>query len=450
MKNGFKYFPHWKVAFHSPTWFASVLLFTFLLGCGSEQSQHKISDEDSGSQVENVVDTKVAVPLREGSPLARVAQAARKESVRTSTSVFDIQRGYAAQQEIRSDWLPRPEPIATISHEGNAAFGLALRQKVWDFNESGHQIKRTEAEIQLATMEHWREQNDGVFQALDSYLDVVSESRQIEELDRLLGVLETLQSSASERLSGGVGNRRDLLEIEASFQRATRERLEAVAENTAAQARLNRALGAFADGTIVPAYSPEDAVADCNMAQNSPTSPEIKIAAFRVDVTQAQMDVLSSQRFPTVIANVAATNDFGGTTDTTAFVGLDASRLLGWNSKPQLVSAQNALDQAEQDYRNTVEDGTLAREQVQTEYAQGLSTVQAMKRLIENSTETLTAFRDQFRAGRADITDGSQLEQEYSESYRTLISAQISLAKNCLRMARLNGSLAPYSTEVAR
>jgi adhesin transport system outer membrane protein len=385
------------------------------------------------------------VSLERETSLGSLAANLDAVAITRSPAVQDLRAAQARLQAKRYDWFPILKPTASvpISNAGDPSIGLSLEQVVWDGGRIRSGVSIAEYQVVNAALTAWNDRNDTVHDGLSAFVEMSRYTSRIRVFDKLQQDLNTLNELLQTRQSGGVADRGELLRMNVALQEVQRETLADEAEFRKAETELAR---------LLPDQHPPRAIELTDSALNSCRRswpdrelPANAIARFELSQREAQEAETRARLWPRVIASAATSYVTGGTVKPSVALQLDSEDLLGLGRQGNIAAAE-ANTQSARNALNLQRDETrVALARLEADYKSTLLDIQQMTALEESSKESLALYDEQLDAGTIPITEGITLHREAAETRLALADLRAEVLNNCLRIAQLRGTLAPFS-----
>ena len=403
----------------------------------SEAEKWVIQEVESLSAIEARFDAMRRMAFKSGSVMSNLAIQADTEAVNRSAAFFELNAAQLELSVVNSQWYPQMRPIASVSTSGTKSLGISVEQKIWDFGRANAEHGVAKSAVKMAEINFWIERNEAVYDTLDAWLDAQKSLIRISELKSLKSELEEFHAAISDRTTGGISGRREMIEIDVAVREMVRETLDEQLLLTVAQTKLNKAI----DKDAAPYLTAEvNDLSGCIDIEEDEESPEHALARLKVVKAEFERRTLSTMRFPALVGGVNIPAE--GRPSVT--VRLDTRNFLGSGMKARMAAANQTTSAILRDYHRIKRAVHLDLAGLRAELNSQLKSLANLKKLINSAEENIEIFDELFASGQVRIIEGIQLVKEASETRRDYLDRKVDSARTCIRIARIRGALVKF------
>jgi len=308
---------------------------------------------------------------------------------------------------------------------------LTLSQMLYDGMRTSNDMDRTRAEAVAHRYQLWTAAENTTLEVADAYMGVMfSEKASVLAAENLEAHIEILDG-IKKRSEYGLGSASDLSQVKGRLSRAHSNYLATDNNVLDANARFFRIVGREALGLIQP-EAVEDFMPisyDKALERAGKVHPTLLSAQYDVDAAVAKLKLLDSAFRPDIRFELGSTwnNDLDGTdghsNDMTAMLRLRYNLFNG-----------NADDYRKKEAYHQLMEATAIRDRAERDVAEGMSLAWNAYQLLERqmefleahvieSSNTLDAYKQQFKLGRRTLVDLLDAENELFEARREMLEA---------------------------
>lgn len=300
-----------------------------------------------------------------------------------------------ARLRVRQSRLPQITPGLSTGSGGVAAVDLNIRQVLFNGDLSDAMFHDANIDAVGRHIELLDSLNDNILEDIGTFLSYRENLERSELLNELSGELEALLGIAETRLEGGIGTADDValfklelaeIETEALIARSDAE----VDRETLENIDVSLAARSFAQSGNLPPMDVLAAVADR-------------------DAARSNLAVLQEEIEPRVVVAASAGIDAAtGTPSRNAGLRVEAAPL-SFGGNADVLAAKQAVTLADRELEETVSDVSRDTRRLLQQIEALKAQENQTKKLAGQAEDRLEAFREEFQAGSASLTEAAGL-----------------------------------------
>jgi len=400
-----------------------------LRGNADEVSRRSSSFETvKGEETSEIIDALMArySILNDGSPYARVAQAALDASARSSEA--DLRAARLRAQAKSKNWFPTIGPTVSLTSLGDIVSSILIEQVLFDNGRKKAERAFAAADVEVAAVDLSTDMNERVETAVSLYVKALRGDEKAELNRRALDQMYEFERIVRGRIDGGISDRSDLRVVESKIHDI--ESAMASAREAAKSARAE--LLAMSGNDFDLGYAPIRL--DRPPAALRPLSVLKAEAEGKRSVEQAKIERAGLLPSVTASANVSGSGTDGG-------IGIGGAKL-GLGTPAALKAIEAAQDSATRTVTEAEEDARRRYSRQEQRLASYKRQETEAENLASESRVTFNLFQRQFKAGTRSVMDVVSIYEEMVQRDQTAVDAKYEVILIHLEMARDHGLLA--------
>jgi adhesin transport system outer membrane protein len=328
--------------------------------------------------------------------------------------------------------------------------GLTLDQMVFDGYATSGEVLRNVARANSAAYQVLAAMQDSAMNAIQAYLDVLREKELVQLAQNNVNAHHTIMGNIKARVDRGLSNDADYVQVQGRLALADSNLFAEKSNLQDAIARYRLAVGDYPGDLNLPSQVPsyyiprteQDAIAYAEI-----NNPVVRSAMADIQAAYQQRQVAKAKNYPRLDLQLGIdrNSNVGGTRgpddDQFAFAKVSYDLYSGGAIIGRQKETEHLLGQAQEIMRNTYrqaqQDTKFAWDALMT----SRSLVKYLKEHVSSSSNTVTAYNDQFGLGKRTLLDLLDVQNETYSAKKSLIEGNYKILVSEFQLLHNMGNL---------